>query len=130
MVIRVMLGLLGLMWAGYGAWCFADPGMLRDVAGISASRASGSVDLRATYGGLQMAVGVLLLGGALRAAMTRQVLLMYGVLCAGIGLARLLGALLESEWSGYTVFALCFELGSALAVVVLLSRGGARVRSC
>ncbi len=70
MVIRMILGLLGLMWAGYGAWCFADPGMLRDVAGVSASRASGSVDLRATYGGLQMAVGVLLPGGALRRAAT------------------------------------------------------------
>lgn len=129
MVIRMILGLLGLMWAGYGAWCFADPGMLRDVAGISASRASGSVDLRATYGGLQMAVGVLLLGGALRAAMTRQVLLTYGVLCAGIGLGRLLAALLESEWSGYTVGAIVFELGSAFAALLLFSRGGARVRS-
>ena len=127
MVIRVILGLLGLMWAGYGAWCFADPGMLRDVAGIFASRTTGSVDLRATYGGLQMAVGVLLVAGALSAAMTRQVLLTYGVLCAGIGLARLLAALLESEWSGYTVGAICFELGSALAALVLLSRGGARV---
>jgi hypothetical protein len=39
-------------------------------------------------------------------------------------------ALLESEWSGYTVFALCFELGSALAVLVLLGRGGAHVPSC
>ena len=127
MVIRVILALLGVMWAGYGAWCFADPGMLRDIAGIVASRTTGSVDLRATYGGLQMAVGVLLVAGALRAAMTRQVLLTYGVLCAGIGLARLLGALLESEWSGYTVWAICFELGSALAALVLLSRGGARV---
>jgi hypothetical protein len=130
MVIRMVLGLLGVMWAGYGAWCFADPALLRDAAGVASLNATGSVDLRATYGGLQIAVGVLLVAGALRAAMTRQVLLMYGVLCAGIGLARLLGARLESEWSGYTVFALCFELGSALAVVVLLSRGGARVRSC
>ena len=127
MVVQVILALLGVMWAGYGAWCFADPGMLRDIAGIVASRTTGSVDLRATYGGLQMAVGVLLVAGALRAAMTRQVLLTYGVLCAGIGLARLLGALLESEWSGYTVGAICFELGSALAALVLLSRGGARV---
>ena len=51
MVIRMILGLLGLMWAGYGAWCFADPGMLRDVAGVSASRASGSVDLRTDTAG-------------------------------------------------------------------------------
>ena len=128
MVIRAILALLGVMWAGYGAWCFADPGLLRDAAGISALNATGSVDLRATYGGLQMAVGVLLVAGALRAAMTRQVLLAYGVLCAGIGLARVVAALLESEWSGYTVVAICFELGSALAVPVLLARGGAHVR--
>lgn len=119
---RLFLGAMALMWLGYGLWCFLDPGYLREAAGVAALSSTGSVDLRATYGGLQMAVGALLAGGALRAALTRQALLAYGVLCAGIGSARLCGALLESEWSGYTLFAVCFELGSVALVLVLLAR--------
>lgn len=130
MLARVIIGLLGAFWAAYGLYCFANPEMLRDAAGIAFLNATGSVDLRATYGGLQLAVGVLLLAGALRAALTRQVLLTYAVLCAGLGSARLAAALLQSEWSGYTAFALCFELGSVLGALLLLGvgRGGDRVR--
>ena len=119
---RIFLGAMALMWAGYGLWCFLDPGYLKQAAGITALGTTGSVDLRATYGGLQMAIGALLAGGSLRAAITRQTLAVYGVLCAGLGTARLCGALLESDWSGYTLFAVCFELGSVAVVLALLAR--------
>ena len=122
MGIRLFLGAMAAMWLGYGGWCFADPDYLHGAAGIAALSATGHVDLRATYGGLQMAIGALLAGGALRPAFTRTALAVYGVLCAGLGSARLSAALLESEWSSYTVFALCFELGTALLVLVLLPR--------
>jgi hypothetical protein len=122
MGIRLFLGAMGLMWAGYGVWCFLDPAYLEQAAGVAALNATGNVDLRATYGGLQMAIGALLLGGALREALTRPVMMSYGVLCAGIGSARLVGALLAGEWSGYTVAAVCFELGSVGLVLALLPR--------
>ena len=71
MAARIFLGLFGAMWLGYGVWCFTDPGYLREAAGIAFISTTGNVDLRATYGGLQMAIGLLLLGGALRAVATR-----------------------------------------------------------
>ncbi|MBK6288956.1 MAG: DUF4345 family protein [Gammaproteobacteria bacterium] len=126
MAARIFLGLFGAMWLGYGVWCFTDPGYLREAAGIAFISTTGNVDLRATYGGLQMAIGLLLLGGALRAVATRPVLLSYGVLCAGIGSARLAGALLEAEWSTYTLFAVCFEIGSVAAVLLLFARAARR----
>lgn len=125
---RWFLGLMGLMWFGYGLWCFIDPGYLREAAGIVFLNATGNVDLRATYGGLQMAIGALLLGGAARPGATLEVLRSYGVLCAGLGCARLVGALLEAEWSSYTMIGVAFELGS-LAVVLLLLRSGTPVRA-
>ncbi len=126
MATRIFLGVIGAMWLGYGLWCFVDPGYLREAAGVAFISTTGNVDLRATYGGLQMAIGILLLGGALRAAVAHQMLLVYGVLCAGIGSARLVGALLEAQWSTYTLFAVCFELGSVAAVLLLFARGGSR----
>jgi hypothetical protein len=123
MATRLFMGVMGLMWVGYGLWCFINPLFLHEAAGIAYISATGNVDLRATYGGLQMAIGVLLLAGALRVALTRQMLVIYGVLCAGIGSARLVGALLESEWSGYTSFAVGFELGTVALVMLLLVLG-------
>jgi CHASE2 domain-containing sensor protein len=82
----------------------------------------GLVDIQATYGGFQSAVGVLLLAGALRPENTRNVLVTYGVLCAGIGSARLVAALLASEWSSYTSIGVGFELGTVAVVLALLAR--------
>ena len=39
---------------------------------------------------------------------------------AGLGSARLLGALNDGAWSGYTVMALAFEFGSTLWAASLL----------
>ena len=121
MVARIFIGAMALMWLGYGAWCFLYPDYLREVAGITALGSTGLVDLRATYGGLQMAIGAILVAGALREQMTRQVLVFYGVVCAGLGSSRLAAALLEADWSGYTVFAVCFELGTVAIVLWLLN---------
>lgn len=121
-VARVFLGLTALMWIGYGLVCFLDPDYLRQAAGVSYVSLTGMVDLRATYGGLQMAIGAVALAGALYVKATRQVLLMYATLCAGLGSARLAGALTSAEWSGYTLFAVCFELGSVAVALALLPR--------
>lgn len=122
MAARLFLGILGALWFGYGLWCFLQPQSLAASAGVGALNATGTVDLRATYGGFQMAVGALMLGGALRAALTQSMLLVYGVVCAAIGSTRLLAALLGSEWSGYTLIGVGFELG-CVAVVLWLLRG-------
>jgi hypothetical protein len=123
MASRVFLGLMGLMWAGYGVWCFINPAFLQQSVGVAAIAGTpGLVDIQATYGGLQTAVGVLLVGGALRPENTRSVLTTYGVLCAGLGSARLAAALLASEWSSYTSIGVGFELGSAAVVLALLAR--------
>ena len=79
-----------------------------------------------SYGGLQAAVGLLLCSGALQPRNTRSVLVTYGVLCAGLGSARLAAALLSSEWSSYTSVGVGFELGSVTVVLALLARDRAR----
>lgn len=122
MLVRVFLGLLALGWLFYGAMCFADPGFLRDTAGVVALTPTGQVDLRATYGGLQIAVAVCLLAGAFNPRFTRGVLLFYGIICTGLGTARLVAAVQAAEWSGYTKVGVGFELGCVLLVMVLLHR--------
>lgn len=122
MAARLFLGILGGLWLAYGLWLFLQPQSLAGLAGVGALNATGTVDIRATYGGFQIAVGALMLGGALRAVLTQPMLLVYGVVCASVGSTRLVAALLASEWSGYTLIGVGFELG-CVAVVLLLLRG-------
>lgn len=120
--VRIFLGLSALVWLPYGIYCFAQPGYLEGAAGVAALTATGSVELRAMYGGLQVAIGALALGGALGEALRRPALVALAFLCAGLFLARAVAALGAGAPSGYTAFALGFELVSAALAAALAAR--------
>ena len=125
MVARVFLALFGLLSVAYGIYCFARPGFLEPFAGVAATSTTGTVELRAMYGGLQTGFGALALLGTLRPSIVPTALLTTAFLCAGLGLFRLMGALTASEVSSYTAQGLVFELGSAVIAGALLRRWSA-----
>jgi hypothetical protein len=110
---RLFLGLSALLWFLYGLYCFFSPGALAEGAGVAATTPTGTTELRAMYGGLQMALGVMAGLGLGRADLTRTALVALGLVTAGLGSARLLGAFVDGGWSAYTVMGLVFEFGSA-----------------
>lgn len=120
--IRVFLGLSALVWIPYGLYCFAQPGYLEGAAGVAAASATGRVELQAMYGGLQVAIGALALAGALGEGLRRPALVAIAFLAAGLFLARAVAALGAAELSGYTAFALGFELVSAGLAAGALAR--------
>jgi len=122
MFARFFLGLFGVFSLSYGLYCFAQPGFLDAFAGVAATSTTGTVELRAMYGGLQTGFGALALLGALRPALLRPALVATLFLCAGLGSFRLLGALAASEVSSYTSQGLAFELGSTAIAAFLLRR--------
>jgi len=109
----LFLAASGLLWSIYGLYCFVDPGQLAAAAGVAASSATGTVELRAMDGGLQLAIGVLAGAAFFRPALQRPALLCLAFLCAGLFMARLGGALIALDFSSYTVMGLLFELLSA-----------------
>ena len=119
---RMFLGLFGLVAMLFGIACFINPGFLHAFAGVAATSTTGTIELRAMYGGMQMAFGVLALLGAFRPAFTHTALLATVILCAGLGSSRLLGAIVASEVSAYTRGGLVFELGSTAIAAFLLRR--------
>jgi hypothetical protein len=123
MVSRIFLALSALIWLPYGLYCLFVPGSLGANAGVQALSATGTTELRAMYGGLQAAIGVLALAGCLRGGVTRTALIAIGTLTAGLGSARLLGLLMDGGFTAYTGFGLGFEWTSALASRWLLRRG-------
>lgn len=119
---RIFLGLSALVWLPYGLFCFFQPGYLEQAAGVVSATRTGTIELRAMYGGLQAALGALAAAGALRPALARHALVSLAVVCGGLGVARGCAALAAGAASGYTAFALGFEWTSAALAAWLLAR--------
>jgi len=94
---------------------------------VSASH-TGTIELRAMYGGLEAALGMLCLFAALRTDLVRPALICLAFLCSGLALARLSGAALEREVSSYTALGLAFETLSAGLSAGFLLLGPAKTR--
>ncbi len=122
MATRIFLGLSALLWLSYGLFCFFQPSYLAEAAGVAASSATGTIELRAMYGGLEAALGVLAGLALFRPQLLRPALVTLAFVCSGLFLARLLGAGLGRELSSYTAFGLAFELISAALAIWLLAR--------
>lgn len=118
----IFLALSSLVWLPYGLWCLARPEILAAFAGVAATTPTAVAELRAMYGGLQTAIGVLAALALARPDRRRGVVLTLGVLTAGLGIARLLGVVLGAGISSYTAAALVIEFGSAVWAALLLRR--------
>ncbi len=126
LAVRIFLGLSALIWIPYAIGCWIDPASLSEAANIAPTSATGTAELRAMYGGLQGALGLLALAGALRPALAKYALCALAVVCAGLGSARLGAAAIGGAFSSYTVMALGLEFGT-LALVLALWRRAAPV---
>lgn len=121
---RIVLGLSAPLWFLYGLYCFASPGALEEIAGVVAIHGTGSAELRAMYGGVQAALGLLCALGFANPEYRRTALVALLFLTLGLGLARLGGAVLDDGFSAYTGMGFAFEFGT-VALVVFALRGRA-----
>lgn len=117
---RLTLILAALGFLGFGAWFLLDPADPMARIGVTISGAAGPVELRAFYGGLEVALAAWLLLAAARRHWARPALWLVLLLNLGIGLSRILGALIDQVWTGFFSGALVWELGfAALAATAL-----------
>jgi hypothetical protein len=124
-LLRLFLGASSLIWTAYGLFCFVAPESLTGIAGLSSNSPTGTIELRAMYGGLQVALGVLSGAACFRNSLQQPALITLAFICSGLFIARLLGSLLEAEVSVYTAFGLLFELlSSAFATRLLVGLTG------
>ena len=117
---RVFLAANALLWLPYGLYCLARPHMLAEVAGVVAASTTGSTELRAMYGGLQAAIGTLMLVAVFRSNLRRTALITLAFLAGGLFSARLVGAFTDGGPSSYTAGALVLESSLTLLSIWLL----------
>lgn len=122
MAARLFLGISALVWLPYGLFCLVQPSFLEAAAGVVATSATGTVELRAMYGGLQAGIGALCVAGCAARAWRGHALVALAFLTAGLGLARLAGVAAGGGLSAYTAAALVLELASAGLALALYRR--------
>lgn len=69
-ITRVYLAVIGLIFVASGIFTFFDPHAMGEALGIAPLNASGKTEIRATYGGLVIGSGVLVLSGLFNRLMT------------------------------------------------------------
>jgi len=122
LLARIFLGFSAVVWLLYGLYCLAQPSYPVEAAGLAILETTGRIEVRAMYGGLQIAIGAFALSALLRPHWIKPALLMFAFLATGLAVTRLTGVVLDAELSGYTIGALCFEVPSSLISILCYAR--------
>ena len=118
---RILLGLTGLAFAGYGVYCAYDLDMIVRLTGIAFRAPSAAVESRAMYGGLQTGLGLLFLNSAVNPRMTAYGLVAMVFVLGGLALGRALGISTDGI-DDYNQGALVYESASALLAAFAIWR--------
>jgi hypothetical protein len=113
LLTRITLWLGGLGFVGFGLAFLVAPQETLGLIGLRLEGSHAATELRAFYGGLEIGVGLCLIGADLR-GWYRQGLLLCLATYGGISLARVLGIVLAGGTSGALWIALALEVGIAL----------------
>ena len=121
MGLKIFLGVFGSAFVLYGGYCFINPAFLNEAAQLSANSATAATEIRAMYGGAEMAIGFLILMALFKVDYIRIALVTQAFWFVGLFSARLIGAFMDESFSStYTLGGLCFELiGGLLAIYFL-----------
>jgi Domain of unknown function (DUF4345) len=115
-----VLLLSGLSLLVFGAAIAYAPLKVMAMADVVATGAAASVEIRAFYGGLELALGALILICAWYPEYRREGLWLTLFVYAGIGVARLIGMIFEDVSTDFLRIALIVELViAALAALAL-----------
>jgi hypothetical protein len=121
---RIALLVNGVLFASYGLLCLVMPETLTGAATLGLTTTVASIEVRAMYGGLELALGVLFLLAASRPTLLEAGLITGVTIFSGLGLARLLGIVLDGGPGTYNIVAVIYELTAAAVMLVAFGRVG------
>ncbi len=119
---RIVLALGGLSFLFFGGYAMWSPANTLEVTGIVLDSASGRIEARAFYGGLELALGTFMTVGIFTVAAHRPGLWLMLAAYGGIALARVVGIAIEGETSSFHNIALGIEALMVVLAAVALRR--------
>jgi hypothetical protein len=119
---RIFLRLVGAMSICFGLGYVAMPGPMIDAAGFGAVPASGLTDVRATYGGLQIGLGVFLLWAAGVESQVRAGLLLVLFSIGAVGAGRSIGIMVDGDFTDFHLAGLVTEVTLTVFTLIVMVR--------
>jgi hypothetical protein len=105
---------MGLGFVAFGVAYLVDPHGMMELVGLQLTTATAAADVRAIYGGLQLAVGVFLLACARRDDWMLPGLLATSYVFSFVAGARIVGIARDRATDGVTLGALAVEISCAV----------------
>jgi hypothetical protein len=118
---RVLLAVLAAFVVLAAVGSLVAPSLFAQQAGILATP-SALTEIRAFYGGLQLGIGLFLLGCLRTPSRTSQGLLLVGLAVGGAGLARIFGMLVDAAATSHHLVNLGIEVVTVVLVAIALAR--------
>ena len=109
-----------LVWLPWGLMCVFDITLVADIIGVSGTTPSGNSDLRAMYGGVQTAVGLI---AALALYDTRffpNLLFTLAFVGTCLALSRTYGLFVDDSSTAYTWGVLAYEYFAGISSMIWL----------
>jgi hypothetical protein len=110
--LTVAFGLVSLLW----------PASMADPAGFGPLAPSAATDVRATYGGLQLGLGLYLLWASADVSRLRGALVLLVATVGCVGASRALGMLADGSANGFHLFGISVEITMTLLSAWVLRR--------
>lgn len=118
----VFLGLCGLAFVLIGINTFVDPLRAMAPLELNVNTVSALNELRATYGGMQVGIGLFLFAGVGWPTLARPALLAQALMVGGLAIGRIVGIALDGLPSGFVQGLLALEVSIAVLSVLLYCR--------
>ncbi len=116
-----------LVWLPWGVLCVFNTAVISDVIGVTSLSVTGNSDLRAMYGGVQTAVGLMALLALYDRRYLRQLLVTLAFLGSGLALSRSYGLYTDGSATFYTFGVLSYEIFATVSSIVLLKLSSSTV---
>jgi hypothetical protein len=117
---RAYLYFVGAMGIVFGVWYLVAPAAWTDPTGFGPLGPNALTDVRATYGGFQIGLGVFTLWAALDAARVRMGIVLQLLTIGAIASCRVVGFAIDGSPNGFLISAIATETTfTALALIAL-----------
>ena len=121
---KIVVALTGLIFLAFGLACVIAPAdVLRAATGALLNHPVALIDLRATYGGMSVGVGIILLVLTSSTATIRLGLIAVVALMLGMAGARAIGMVIEPASNAVMLLYLILEIATASVAAILIFKG-------